>query len=484
MNSHAVLLINPPRINGCSWTREGRCQEKEDVLGTAKPPISLALIASLLRENNIEFKLLDATALNLSPAKVSNLLIESSFHPDIIIFCTTTATVMADTKSLSILKKKFKSKLIAFGAHISGAPKETLEKVSDINIGIIGEPEYTVLDLLSNGNLENLGKVHGVAWRNGEEIFINRSRKWIEDLNQLPPPAWDLLPLEKYVLPFTNERYLMVETSRGCPFACDFCVASLNHGTRFREKRPETVVNEIEDLKKKFHIKNFNLFGDTVTLNKKFVEKFCDELIKRRLDIRWLTNTRADTLYDPDLVKKMKESGCWMLSIGIESFNEKTRSNMQKKLETDKITQAITLLREIGILSFGFFIYGYPGETEKDMDETTKFALSLPLDYANFYPAVPYPGTAFYNKCVSDGSLYHNSWNKMEYSSYIIRTNDLNEKRVKKAISHAYLSFYLSPRFIFRHIRNIGPINFFLGSIKYGAKFLIRNLKYTKINET
>src|SRR3990167_5800172 len=321
MNAHAVLLINPPPINGSSWTREGRCQEKEDILGTVKPPLSLALIASLLRDNKIHFKLLDATALNLNIDEIYKRLIELNFHPDIIIYCTTTATICADTESLSILKKKFNAKLVAFGAHLSGVPKETLEKIPDIDIGIIGEPEYTVLDLLENDHFVNLDKVNGITWRDGKQICVNNNRRWLEDLNQLPQPAWDLLPLEKYVLPFTNERYLMVE------------------------KRPKTVVNEIEDLKKKFNIKNFNLFGDTVTLNKKFVEKFCDELIKRRLDIRWLTNTRADTIYDLALVKKMKESGCWMLSIGIESYNEKTRNNMQKKLETDKITEAIGLLR-------------------------------------------------------------------------------------------------------------------------------------------
>ncbi len=472
MSSHAVLLINPPRINGLSWTREGRCQEKEDVLGTAKPPISLALIASLLRENNIEFKLLDATALNLSPAKVSNMLIESSFHPDVIIFCTTTATVLADTKALSILKKKFNSKLIAFGAHISGAPKETLEKVSDIDIGIIGEPEYTVLDLLSNGNLENLSKVHGVVWRNGEEIFINRNRKWIEDLDKLPYPAWDLFPIKKYILPFINKRYLMIETSRGCPFACDFCVTPLCHGLGFREKQPENVVNEIEYLKTRFGVRYFNLFGDTVTLNKKFVDTFCDEVIKRNLDIRWLTNTRADTLTDIDLVKKMKSAGCWMLSIGIESSHEKTLLNMQKKLKADKIKQAIYILRKTGILSFGFFIFGYPGETKHDMYETTRFALSVPLDYANFYPAVPYPGTSFYNKCVQEGYLVCESWEKMQYSSYILQTKDLNEDIVKKAISHAYLRFYLRPRFMIKHIMNVGLINFLSGFPKYSLKFL------------
>ncbi|MEP9411484.1 MAG: radical SAM protein [Candidatus Brocadia sp.] len=484
MSSHKVLLINPPRIHGFSWTREGRCQEKEDILGTVKPPLSLALIAALLRNNKIQFKLLDATALNLKSEEIWKQFIESKFYPDVIVYCTTTATILADTESLSSLKKKFHAKLIAFGAHISGAPEETLEKVPDIDIGIIGEPEDTILDLLNDNNMENLNKVDGIVWRNGKEIKITKSRQWIKDLDNLPQPAWDLLPIDNYVLPFINEKYLIVETSRGCPFACDFCVTPLNHGVKFREKRPETVVDEIEDLTKKFHVKNFNLFGDTVTLNKKFVEKFCDKLIKRNLNIRWLANTRADTVYDIDLVKKMKESGCWMLSIGIESYNDKTRNNMQKKLETDKIRQAIRLLRETGILSFGFFIYGYPGETEKDMYETTQFALSLPLDYANFYPAVPYPGTAFYTKSMDNGYLHSNSWNKMEYSSYIFKTKDLNETLVKKAISHAYLSFYLRPQFIFRHIRNIGLKNFFTGSVKYGLKFLKNNLKNISTHET
>ncbi|BBO18671.1 radical SAM superfamily enzyme YgiQ [Candidatus Brocadia pituitae] len=475
MNAHAVLLTNPPRIQGFAWTREGRCQEKEDTLGTVKPPLSLALIAALLRDNNINFQLLDATALGLNGNGMYQRLMQINFHPDMIVYGTTTATIAADTASLSPLKEKFHAKLVAFGAHISGVPRETLEKVPDIDIGIIGEPEYTILDLLNNNNLEHLSDVAGIVWRSGKEIVVTKRRPWIEDMNQLPQPAWDLFPLEKYVLPFTRERYLMVETSRGCPFACDFCVATLNHGKKFREKKAKTVVDEIENLKNKFHITTFNLFGDTVTLNKKFVETFCDELIGRRLSIRWLANTRADTLYDQDLVKKMKESGCWMLSIGIESFSEKTRNTMQKKLETDKITRAISLLRKTGIVSFGFFIYGYPGETEEDMAETTRFALSLPLDYANFYPAVPYPGTAFYDTCVNDGLLQCNSWDKMEYSHYVIKTKELHEKTVKKAISRAYRRFYLRPRFIFRHIKNIGIIPFLSGSVKYGLKFLLKS---------
>jgi len=477
MSSYKVLLINPPRINGIAWTREGRCQERETTLGTFKPPFTLSLIASLLREHKINFRVVDANALNITSNEICDLLLREDFIPAVIIYCTTTPTVINDTKSVSIIKERFQSKIIAFGPQISGAPRETMEKLPAIDIGIIGEPEFTIMDILEQDDIANFEGVRGIIWRDSSGIYTNNTRDWIEDLNQLPIPAWDLFPTDKYRVPLINEKYLIVETSRGCPFACEFCVTQLNHGLKFRERRHEVVVNEIEYLKDRYSIKFFNLFGDTVTFNKEFVEKFCDELIKRRLGIKWFANTRADTIHDGDLVKKMKESGCWMLSIGIESFNEYTRKSMQKKIKIDEIKNAIRLLREAGIISFGFFIYGYPGETERDLYETTSFACSLPLDYANFYPAIPYPGTAFYRRCEREGYLFQNSWSKMEYSYYILRTKDLNEDIVMRAISNAYIRFYLRARFIFGHIRNIGWLSLVAGFAKYGLKLLSMKLK-------
>jgi len=472
MVDHKVLLVNPPRINGIPWTREGRCQEKGDVLGTVKAPLSLLLLAALLREKGIDFRLIDATALDINTEEICRRLHEGRFHPDIIICCTTTATISADISSLSVAKKRFKARLVAFGAHISCVPVETLARLPEIDIGIIGEPEMTVLDLLSQEDLSTLADIKGIVWRDGSEIRMNEKREWIEDLDLLPMPAWDLVSLDNYVLPFTDEKYVLVETSRGCPFGCQFCVTQQNHGLKFRERRPEAVVDEIEALRTRFNLKYFNLFGDTVTFNKKFINAFCDEVVNRGLDIRWFANTRADTLHDINLVRKMKASGCWMLSIGIESVSEQTRNNMHKKLETDKIKGAVLLLREGGIQSFGFFIFGYPGETERDLYATARFARSLPLDYANFYPAVPYPGTGFYEECVKNSCLVKNDWDKLEYSYYVLETGELNQDIVKKAISHAYRRFYLRPQFVLRHLTNIGPLNFVAGSAKYGLMFL------------
>ena len=163
-----------------------------------------------------------------------------------------------------------------------------MEALPEIDIGIIGEPELVILDIIKNGNLQELEKVNNIVYRNSTgKIVVNKIHLLQNGLDDLPLPAWDLLPLEKYTLPFTGERYLLVETSRGCPFSCDFCVAPLYHGTVFRQKRASLVVDEIETLQEKFKINTFYLWGDTVTLHKKFMSDFCDEVIRKKLDIKW-----------------------------------------------------------------------------------------------------------------------------------------------------------------------------------------------------
>lgn len=478
MSNYKVLLINPPRIQGYAWTREGRCQEKEGVLGTVKPPISLALLGSILRNNAVDFKLLDANILDLDSKEICHWLSENQFTPEVIIYGTTTPTIVYDTRALSSIKKHFGSKLIAFGAHITGLPEGTLEALPEIDIGIIGEPELVILDIIKNGNLQELEKVNNIVYRNSTgKIVVNKIHLLQNGLDDLPLPAWDLLPLEKYTLPFTGERYLLVETSRGCPFSCDFCVAPLYHGTVFRQKRASLVVDEIETLQEKFKINTFYLWGDTVTLHKKFMSDFCDEVIRKKLDIKWFSNSRADTLSDFALVEKMKASGCWMLSIGIESLNEKTLDSINKKLSVEKIADSLKLLKKVGIVSFGFFILGHPDETMSDINKTVEMILKLPLDYANFYPAVPYPGTQFYEKCIKNNYLVKgNEWQKMEYSHYVLKTNEFDEAIVMNEISRAKRRFYLRLSFIVNHVRLIGFYNTVAFIIKYMSKMVHASL--------
>jgi len=254
-----------------------------------------------------------------------------------------------------------------------------------------------------------------------------------------------------------DKPYVLVETSRGCPYSCDFCVAPIHQSHKFRERSAKALVDQIERSYRELGIEFFYLWGDTVTLNVKSFTAFCDELISRNLPIQWFGNARADNLTDLSFVHRLKRAGCWMLALGIESESEDIRKDMVKRLERKKIEIAFANMRAAGIKSFAFFIYGYPGETTQTMDQTTRYAIDLDPDFANFYPAVPYPGTALYEKCVRDGLLRPEEadWSKMEYSYYLLRGSELNDRLVMDAINTAKRRFFLRPRYIARHAGDV-----------------------------
>lgn len=468
---HGILLINPSKIDGIAFTREGRCEEREEVLGTVKPPLSLAIIASMLREKLIPFKLFDATALDISPTQIISRLEEEAFKPLIIIFCTTTPTIEVDTSMMALIKECFGSVLIAFGPHTSAVPIASMEKLPALDAVIIGEPEETVLQIAeqSGGRLET---IHGLCYRKNGQPICNPKRHGVQNLDALPYPAWDLLPIEKYQLPLTGDRYVLVEVNRGCPFKCDFCVVPITHGHKFRERNPIKVVDEIEFLIHQYNLSAFYLWGDTVTLNKRFMQAFCDEIIKRKLAIKWFSNSRAEVIDSYEFAHKLKESGCWMLAMGVESSSNDIRQRMQKQLQTQQVQRACALLRQVRIKSLAFFIFGHISDTEASMQDTIQFASSLDPDYASFYPAVPFPGTALYEECLANDMLTSNEWSKYEYSHYVIKTDHLNEYKVMKARSKAYRRFYLRPRFLFRQLKEIKSLRAFADTIKRSIRFI------------
>ena len=276
----------------------------------------------------------------------------------------------------------------------------------------------------------------------------------------LPFPAWDLLDLENYSLPLVDRPYVIVETSRGCPYSCDFCVAPIHQGHKFRERSAKALVDEIERSYRELGVEFFYLWGDTVTLNVKSFTAFCDELIARQLPIQWFGNARADNLTDPAFVHRLKRAGCWMLALGIESESDEVRKDMVKRLERQKIQAAFRNMRSAGIKSFAFFIFGYPGETLGTMDQTTRYAIELDPDFANFYPAVPYPGTALHEKCIREGLLGPDAddWSRMEYSYYLLRGNGLDESIVMQSINRAKRRFFLRPGYMARHLGDVARL--------------------------
>ncbi len=452
MIGRTTLLINPPLVNGVAFTRQGRCQERDETLGTTKPPYSLIVIASLFRQRGIEFRVIDQTAERLSTESVIERLDREGFRPGLVVFCSTTPTLAFDAGEMAKLKRHFGAPLVCFGPHASCAPLESMQRAPQVDGMIVGEPEDAVLGLIDLESLDDADRIPSLTFRRGAEVVAHRDRGGFAGLPDMPFPAWDLLPLDRYRLPLVTKPYLMVETSRGCPYSCDFCVVPYFNGHKFRERDAKSIVNDIERGHRELGIEYFYLWGDTVTLNARSFSAFCDELIARRLRIKWFGNGRADNLQDPAFVDRLKRSGCWMLSMGVESASDDTRRDMMKRLEHEKIAVAFRNLRRAGIKSFGFFIYGYPGDTSESMERTTRYAIELDADFANFYPAVPYPGTPMYEKCKRDGMLTTDDWSRMEYSYYILRGNGLDEATVMRALNRARRRFFLRPSYLLRHL--------------------------------
>jgi radical SAM superfamily enzyme YgiQ (UPF0313 family) len=232
-------------------------------------------------------------------------------------------------------------------------------------------------------------------------------------------------------------------------------VAPIYQGHKFRDRTPKDLVDEIERGHREFGLAFFYLWADTVTLNAKTFGAFCEELIARNLPVQWFGNARADNLTDPSFVQRLRESGCWMLALGIETASEDTRKDMMKRLDGNKISTALANMRASGIRSFTFFIFGYPGDTPTSLERTTDYAIELDPDFANFYPAVPYPGTELHAKAKREGLLTSEDWTRMEYSYYLLSGNGLDEPTVMGAISRAKRRFYLRPRYLARHARDI-----------------------------
>jgi anaerobic magnesium-protoporphyrin IX monomethyl ester cyclase len=453
MPHRRILLVNPPLVGGVAFTRQGRCQEREEVLGTTKPPYSLLVIAALLREQGASLRLVDLTAEGRTTASLVDELKRDGFMPELVVFPSTTPTLHADTAEMIAFKRAFGATLVCFGPHASTVPVEAMRQVPDVDVMVVGEPEDPVMALACSASLTDLEGIAGITWRRPDGTIVAPTGQGaFAGFKSMPFPAWDQLPLGNYRLPMVSESYVIVETSRGCPYACDFCVAPIHQGHKFRERDPKALVDEIERAKRELGVRYFYLWGDTVTLNQKTFSAFCEELIARDLGIQWFGNARADNLTDPAFVHRLRRSGCWMLAMGIESSSPEIRKDMVKRLEEQKIRTAFANLRDAGIKSFAFFIYGYPGDTPASMEATTEYAIDLSPDFANFYPAVPYPGTALYEKVRKDGMLASEDWSKMEYSYYLLDGHGLNERVVMAAINRAKRRFFLRPRYLTKHL--------------------------------
>ncbi|MGQ9759268.1 MAG: B12-binding domain-containing radical SAM protein [Candidatus Methanomethylicaceae archaeon] len=437
-----VVLVNPPTTAPL---------ESVSALGLKAPPLGLAYIAASLEKEGHDVSIIDSTALELSHQQLGERLQKE--RSDVIGVTSTTPTIYDAMKAVTIAKKSCPECItIMGGCHITFLPEETMAECPELDVGVIGEGEATIVDLLRALETKRpLKEVDGIVYRKDNTVIRTRPRKLIENLDEIPFPARHLLPLDKYTVLGERCRLGNILTSRGCPFSCIFCSSSQFYGRRFRGRTPKNVVDEMEEIIKKYNIRSFEIVDDTFTIDKKRAKEIAEEIVKRGLDIWWVCGSRVD-LITKELLQAFKKAGCGLIYYGIESGSEKVLKILKKAITLDQVKTAIRWAKKTGIEVIGSFIIGTPGETKEDVIKTIKFAKESGIDFAQFTAMTPYPGTEVYQIAKAEGLLTTNNWSCYTTIKPVMRTKELTVEEISSLVVLAYRRFYLSTSFIFKQL--------------------------------
>lgn len=423
-----VLLVNPPTPDGGIWIRSQHRVGRRSRENMVWPQVSLAQLAALLSPT-YTVKVVDANAERMNWATFEQILRDE--RPRYYVTQLTAPTLHNDLYG-TFLAKSVGAVTLAFGTHITPMPRETLKPYPSLDFGLRGEPDLTLRDVIDHlegnqftrpENIETLFSKHdplyqprkleamadgkydfsamrGLVWRRGDEIVVNPDRPFIADLDDLPLPRYELLPLQRYMMPLIKGAFCFIVTSRGCPAGCTYCIKHVSYGPTMRLRSPAKLLEEIQALNR-LGVHNIHMYADLFTVNRDQVVGMCKAIVEAGVKIRWTCNSRVDFV-DQEMLGLMAKAGCWYIAWGLESGNKEILAHARKGVDPDRARLSLRWSREAGIKNWGYFIIGLPGETEETIKQTIAFSKGLPLDIALFHIAAPYPGTPFFHEVVKN----------------------------------------------------------------------------------
>lgn len=433
--------------------------------GSGSPCLASLILASIARKAGYPVAVIDASAEGLSLAEVLRRLHE--INPDLIGFTSTTLTAIPAERLAREIRKKWPHAVMAIGGpHATAIPEETLRRCPDFDIAAVHEGDQTILDILQameNKEREFTG-VAGIVCRNANgEIIETPTRPPFMDLDSLDFPAWDLLPgfPEKY-----NPGYFKVGqlpsisfvSSRGCPFECSFCDTSV-FGQKIRSHSADYMAALFEYVNRRFGVRDVTFEDDTFMVYRKNVERFCELLLQKDLHMTWACNSRVN-LAKPDLLKVMKQAGCWHISYGVESGSQEILDGEDKKLKLEQVYEGIHNTRAAGIAAKGFFIVGHPRETHKTLEATYRLTQEVPFSDISVTCMTPFPGSPL-SKTAHEFGTFDNDWTKMNLLTPVFIPHGLTADDLIDWQKKILRSFYFRPRTLIdysgRLLRNPSP---------------------------
>lgn len=395
-------------------------------------PLGLAYLAAVLRDKGHQVLIYDADA-NIDKASQMDYSDLESKYPEYIKFINNlshpiwndlrntlndikpdlvginffTTKVASAFRVAQIVKTLFENVLVvAGGPHVSVKADESLKISPYIDYVVRGEGETCFTHLIDAvENKKPLNNIMGLSYKNNGQIQHNPEAEFIQDLDQIPYPAKNLL-INKNT--YTSEDMGLMMTGRGCPFECTFCSSAGVWKRKTRLRSVENVIGEIRQIQAEYGTTQFSFKDDTFTVNPKRVLEFCNEIKNKNLKINWECNARVN-LIDESLLKQMKSAGCNSIKVGIESGSDRVLKTIMKKgITVAQIKQAAGIIHKVGIHWTGYFLMGIPTETRQEMLQTLNLMLNIKPDFASLSVFEPYPGTELHNMGIAAGYMVDN----------------------------------------------------------------------------
>ncbi len=432
-----ILLLSPPTISAV-----------KAVVGTTGPPLGLAYLASMVRDEH-DVRIVDSLAEDYNYGDVERII--KKYDPD-VVGITSTTSMIPDAYVIAKIAKRYNEnvKIVMGGPHVTFLPERTFQECPYIDFIVRGEGELTFRELIDSLERDrDPSNILGLSINLRDKVKNNPPRPLIKDIDTIPMPSYDLLPMEKYQA--NGVRFGTVMTSRGCPFNCAFCSSSLQFGKRWRGHSDSRVIEELKHLHEKYRIREIEFLDDTFTLNKHRAIRIARRIVKEGLDISWSASSRVDT-FTEEVAEAMKKSGCHTIYFGIESGSRKTLNFIGKGITPEQSISAVKKAKRHKLRALGSFVIGFPEETKEDIKKTIKFSKKVGVDFAQFTIATPYPGTRLWKYASAKKLILTFDWRKYTTLDPVMKLKNFTSQQITKLLQKAYISFYLRPSFLIKDL--------------------------------
>jgi anaerobic magnesium-protoporphyrin IX monomethyl ester cyclase len=473
-----LLLINP-------GNRLSIYQSLGSTLAAIEPPVWAALFATFIRTRGFSVRILDANAEDLAPEEAAQRVEETNpLLAAVVVYghnpsASTQVMPSAGAICTAIKQRTPELKTLLVGGHVAALPERTLRE-EDATFVCSGEGLHTIVELLQalQAGSEDYGKVRGLLYRDGDRIASTPAAPLVRDVDrEMPGMAWDLLPMERYRAHnwhcFGNlqrQPYAALYTTLGCPYHCSFCCiqAPFKTGEKelglkesvnsYRLWSTEAIGTQLDRLVRDHGVRNIKIADEMFVLNLKHVVGICDLIIERGYDLNIWAYARVDTVKD-GMVDKLKRAGFNWLAFGVESASERVRDDVDKGFTQDLIFRTLEKVRGADINVGANYIFGLPEDDTDSMQKTLDLAVDLNAEYANFYCAMAYPGSALYDVAPKQGWSLPEKWSG--YSQHSVdtlplRTKHLTASQVLRFRDEAFQTYFTNPVYLDLVTRRFG----------------------------